>query len=75
MIAVPAAEATTGNKIELINKLIGNGIINNPQYHDIKIEDIEMQTQESFFDYVFEDMRVFDQARQDGHCRLRSYFP
>lgn len=63
------------DKIELINKLIGNGVINNPQYHDIKIEEIDMQTQESFFDYVFEDMRVFDQARQDGYRKLQSHFP
>ncbi len=71
------------DKIELINKLIkknnnNNSIIdttNYPQYHHIQLEEIEMETQESFFDYVFEDMRIFDKARQDSYKKLQLYFP
>ena len=66
------------DKIKLINKLIkknnSNGIIDTtkyPQYHHIQLEEIEIETQESFFDYVFEDMRIFDQARQEGYSGPR----
>lgn len=71
------------DKIELINKLIKKDLNKDsvidtnkyPQYHHIKLKEIEIQTQESFLDYVFEDMRVFDQARKDGCGKLQLYFP
>jgi hypothetical protein len=70
------------DKIELINKLVKKDLNQDSvidtnkysQYHHIELEEIEIQTQESFFDYVFEDMRVFDQARKDSCGRLRLHF-
>ena len=71
------------DKIKLINKLIkkdnnNNSIIDTTkysQYHHIQLEEIEMETQESFFDYVFEDMRLFEQARKRAKEKLFLHFP
>ena len=67
------------DKIELINKLIRkNNLVdpsNSAKFHLIKLEEIEIRTQESFFDYVFEDMRVFDRAREEANRKLRLHLP
>ncbi len=40
-----------------------NRPIEDPQYHYIQFKEIESETQENFFDYIFEDMDVFQRAR------------
>ncbi len=62
------------DKMMLINKLVEKGVITDPKYHKIDIKEIPIQTQESFFDYVFEDMRIFDQARQESYKKLQPHF-
>ncbi len=59
------------DKIELINKLAKDGIIKDPKYHQIELKEIEPETQESFFDYIFEDMDVFQRARKKALAELR----
>ena len=57
------------DKIELINSLLPKegakpeeGVLK--KYHDVKLREIEMETQRGFFDYIFEDIGVFDRARE-----------
>ena len=54
----------------MINKLIKDGTIEDPQYHYIEFKEIEPETQESFFDYIFEDMDVFQRAREKASATL-----
>ncbi len=55
------------DKIELINKLVKKGdgqstILD--EYHYIDLIEVEIQTQEGFFDYTYEKMEVFNNARE-----------
>ena len=59
------------DKIVLINKLIKDGTITDPKYHRIELKEVEPETQESFFDYIFEDMDVFQRARKKALAELR----
>jgi hypothetical protein len=59
------------DKIMMINKLIKDGTIKDPKYHWIKLKEIEPETQESFFDYIFEDMDIFQRARKKALVELR----
>jgi hypothetical protein len=34
------------------------------KYHEVTLCEVEMDTQRGFFDYIFEDIEVFDQSRQ-----------
>jgi hypothetical protein len=49
-------------QILLINKLLKDGVLPE-KYHPIKLVEIEMEKPRGFFDYVFEDLAVFDAAR------------
>lgn len=51
------------DKIELINTLIGQKIITHQKYHKVELNEVEIETQRGFFDYIFEDINVFDRAR------------
>jgi hypothetical protein len=59
------------DKIELINNLIKDGTIKDPRYQLVKLKEIEPETQESFFDYIFEDMELFQRARKNALTKLR----
>ena len=50
-------------KRQVVNKLIRDGVITSSQYHEVDIHEIQMESQEGFFDYIFEDMDVFERAR------------
>lgn len=63
------------DKVLLVNKLIHDGVITDPRYIKIDLCEIEIETQESFFDYIFEDMRVFDQARVNAAEVFRRHQP
>lgn len=52
------------DKLMLINRLIADGILAGTKYHEIDLHEIEPETQESFFDYIFEDTDVFDRSRE-----------
>jgi hypothetical protein len=58
------------DKILLVNKLIDDGVISDPRYHWVEIHEIEPETQESFFDYVFEDLDLFDRARVKARTKF-----
>jgi len=52
-------------QIQLINKLLDDGAFSGEKqgkYHKIDLIEIEIQRQRGFFDYVFEQMDVFDDA-------------
>jgi hypothetical protein len=51
------------DKIELINRLVREKTIPKEKgYHQIKVEEIEIQSQRGYFDYAQESVSVFDQA-------------
>ncbi|MGH8503186.1 MAG: hypothetical protein ACREVE_12080 [Gammaproteobacteria bacterium] len=45
-------------------------ILNDPYINEATLHEIEIETQESFYDYVFEDVRVFERARELGRMAL-----
>lgn len=66
------------DKIELINSLLPKeeakleeGVLK--KYHDVKLCEIEMETQRGFFDYLFEDIGVFDRARELADAQFNSF--
>ena len=54
------------DKILLINKLLKERALSEQQYHHIDLVEIEISTQPSFFDYIFEKEEVFRAARADA---------
>lgn len=54
------------DKIQLINKLIAQGSLDDKKYKHIELAEIEMQTQEGYFDYMFEEMSMFDNSRRQS---------
>lgn len=40
------------------------------KYHEVKLCEVEMDTQRGFFDYVFEDINVFDRSRQRSAAKF-----
>ena len=54
------------DKALLVNKLIEDGVVSGDRYHKVTLHEIEMETQEGFFDIIFEDMDVFDRARNNA---------
>lgn len=57
-------------QILLINRMLAAQRLNNNRYHEIKLIEFEMEKARSFFDYVFEDKSVFD----DAYNRAQTYF-
>lgn len=52
------------DKIKLINKLLREGKLSEAEYHEVELIELEIESQESFFDYIFEEPAVFGQSRQ-----------
>lgn len=61
------------DKLFLINKLLDDNVITGHRYHHVNLHEIEMETQEGFFDIVFEDMDVFDRARKNAKQKFADY--
>lgn len=62
------------DKIKLINRFIEDRVFSEElreKYQRVQLVELEIESQESFFDYVFEDMEVFDSARTRGTAALR----
>jgi hypothetical protein len=56
-------------QIELINELLGKDLWveeKKVKYHPIKLVELEIKQPRGFFDYVFEDMDVFEKACEQG---------
>jgi hypothetical protein len=51
------------DKLMLINKLLGDGLLN-ANYHKVELQEIEIEVERGYFDYIFEDMDVFATARE-----------
>lgn len=58
------------DKIMLINRLVHDKMLPN-DYQHVHLVELEIETQESFFDYVFEDLDVFVSARTRADLKLR----
>ena len=54
------------DKIQLINKLVRQGGLDPKKYRIIELAEIELQTQEGFFDYIFEEISMFDNSRKQS---------
>ncbi len=50
-------------RINLINKLLQEGVLKSDKYHEIVLHEIELGVQRGFFDYIYESLDVFDNAR------------
>ena len=61
------------DKIELMNKLLEQKALDQSRYHPVRLEEVELEVQRGYFDYVFEDKAVFDQARAEAHKRFRAF--
>lgn len=67
------------DKIIMINNLIKpeegakpeEGVLK--KYHHVDLREVEIETQRGFFDYVFEDINVFDRARELADAAFKSY--
>jgi len=58
------------DKIKLVNRLIESGAFSEDyrrKYQRINLIELEIESQESFFDYIFEDMEVF----QNSYARAK----
>lgn len=60
------------DKIQLINKLISENALKENKYKHIELSEIELQTQEGFFDYIFEDLKMFDLSRRQSKIAIES---
>ena len=63
------------DKIELINKLLEQKALDPSRYQSIRLDEVEIEVQRGYFDYVFEDKAVFDQARTEARKRFRAFMP
>jgi hypothetical protein len=53
-------------QIELVNKLLRDGAISGQKYHPIDLREIEIEQPRGYFDYLFEDPDVFEDAYKQG---------
>jgi hypothetical protein len=67
-------------QILLINKLLADRALQapardnqEPRYHHIDLVEIEMEKQRGFFDYVFEEIDVFDDALRKSLASFRAH--
>ena len=58
------------DKIVLINKLLDKKALDPSKYHRVWLEEVEIEVQRGYFDYVFEDKSVFDQAREEARKKF-----
>ncbi len=61
-VAFDGAYAGERNQIQLINKLLAEGQLTQGKYHPIELQEIEINVQRGFFDYLYEKLDVFDAA-------------
>jgi hypothetical protein len=61
------------DKLLLVNKLIEDGVIKDKRYRKVNLHEIEMETQEGFFEIVFENIDVFDRARNNAKKAFADY--
>jgi hypothetical protein len=71
------------DKIQLVNKFLEKGVIPKEgittkdgvlkKYHEVDLREVEIETQRGFFDYIFEDINVFDRARELADAEFKSY--
>jgi hypothetical protein len=54
------------DRILLVNKWVKEGMLDRQKYHEIELYELEIETQESFFDYIFEKMETFLAARDQA---------
>jgi hypothetical protein len=50
-------------------------ILSDPYMHCAKLHEIEIESQESFYDYIFEDLPVFDRSRDRSRLALTGKLP
>ncbi|WP_212635409.1 hypothetical protein [Rhodobacter capsulatus] len=62
-VAFNGIYAAERDRMLMVNRWIAAGILRDPRFAPIEIYEIEIETQRSFFDYVFESMEVFENAR------------
>lgn len=65
-VAFNGIYAAERDRMLMVNRWIAAGILRDPRFAPIEIYEIEIETQRSFFDYVFESMEVFENAREQG---------
>jgi hypothetical protein len=51
------------DRMLLVNKWVRDGKLDRNKFHEIELHEIEIESQECFFDYVFEKMEIFIAAR------------
>lgn len=61
------------DKIQLINKLVRQGSLDPEKYRIIELAEVELQTQEGFFDYIFEGISMFDNSRKQSLDIMEKY--
>lgn len=64
-IAFNGSYAGERDKIELMNKLIDEGF-SQGKYHRVNLHEVEMKRPRGFFDYLYENADVFDDAYHDA---------
>jgi hypothetical protein len=61
-VAFDGTYAGERHQIKLINKLLEKKELSSNKYHNIRLHEIEIKVQRGYFDYVFENLEVFDKA-------------
>jgi hypothetical protein len=70
-IAFDGAYCGERYQVRLVNKLLDALNASNPgKYHHVDLQEIEVRKPRGFFDYVFESVQVFDEAREDALARF-----
>lgn len=49
-------------QLDLVNRLVRQGVLKKPDYHEIELRPVEIGVQRGFFTYFLEDMDVFNNA-------------
>jgi hypothetical protein len=61
------------NQILLVNKLVKDGALAGPpegKYHHVDLEELQIETERGYFDYLFESLDVFDRAHDQAVKRF-----
>lgn len=61
-----SADMVERDRICLIDKLLEVGNVSSEDYHLVDIIELEIQSQEVYFEYAAESKRVFDNTRQQA---------
>jgi hypothetical protein len=71
-VAFNGSYAGERDKINLINKLIDSGSLREP-YKKINLIEIEIRLPRGYFDYIYESLDVFDDARNEAAAQLKAF--